>query len=97
MNSVEDANESPTWVDGNAAAGILASVFVLDATMARIICANCGHDATVAEHRVFALELGAVFRCPRCTGVTLRISVTPHGWFMDMSGAHVVHFVRPRE
>ncbi len=92
MNTVDDANESQTWVDGNAAAGILASVFMLDATRARIVCAGCGHGAALAEQRVFALEMGAVLRCPTCAGVTLRIAVTRHGRFVDMRGAEVMQF-----
>jgi Zn finger protein HypA/HybF involved in hydrogenase expression len=91
MNTLDD-NGMQTWVDGNAAAGILASVFVLDATRARIVCTGCGHAAAVAEQRVFALEMGAVFRCPTCAGVTLRIAVTQHGCFIDMRGAEVLHF-----
>jgi len=92
MNTPNDANDTPAWVDGNAAAGILASVFVLDATRARIACAGCGHACAVAEQRVFALEMGAVLRCPTCAGVTLRVAVTRHGCFIDMRGAEVVHF-----
>jgi hypothetical protein len=41
---------------------------------------------------VFALEMGAVLRCPTCACVTLRIAVTRHGRFVDMRGAEVVHF-----
>jgi Zn finger protein HypA/HybF involved in hydrogenase expression len=67
-------------------------VFVLDATRARIVCTGCGHAAAVAEQRVFALEMGAIFRCPTCAGVTLRIAVTRHGCFIDMRGAEVLHF-----
>lgn len=92
MNTSDDTNGAQAWVDGNAAAGILASVFVPDATRARIICAGCGHAAAMAEQRVFALEMGAVFRCPICADITLRVSVTRHGSFIDMRGAEVVHF-----
>ena len=92
MNTVGDATGSQNWVDGNAAAGILASVFVLDATQAQIVCAGCGHTAAMAEQRVFALELGAVLRCPTCADVTLRVTLTRHGCFVDMRGAEVVHF-----
>lgn len=92
MNTADDTNGTQAWLDGNAAAGILASVFVLDATRARIVCAGCGHAAAVAEQRAFALELGAILRCPTCAGVTLRIAVTRHGCFVDMRGAEVLHF-----
>ncbi len=92
MDTTNEANSSQDWVDGNAAAGILASVFTLDATRAQIVCAGCGDAHTVGEQRAFALAMGAVLRCPTCTGVTLRIAVTPHGCFIDMRGAEVVHF-----
>lgn len=92
MDALDDPNGAQAWVDGNAAAGILASVFMLDATQARIVCVGCGHAASLAEQRVFALEMGAVLRCPTCVGVTLRIAVTRHGSFIDARGAEVVHF-----
>jgi Zn finger protein HypA/HybF involved in hydrogenase expression len=92
MDTLDDANGTQAWMDGNAAAGILASVFVLDATRARIVCAGCGRAAAIAEQRVFALEMGAVLRCPSCAGITLRLAATPHGCFIDMRGAEVVHF-----
>jgi hypothetical protein len=54
---------------------------------------------TAAESRpastsreTFRLELGAVLRCPTCADVTLRVTLTPHGCFVDMRGAEVVHF-----
>jgi Family of unknown function (DUF6510) len=92
MDTPNEANSTQAWVDGNAAAGILASVFALDATRARIVCGGCGHATMVGEQRVFALEMGAVLRCPTCAGVTLRIAVTRHGCFIDMRGAEVVQF-----
>jgi Family of unknown function (DUF6510) len=92
MDTPNEANSIQTWVDGNAAAGMLASVFAADATRARIVCAGCGHATTVGEQRAFALEMGAVLRCPTCACVTLRIAVTRHGCFIDMRGAEVVHF-----
>ena len=94
MDTPNEANSTQAWVDGNAAAGILASVFALDVTRARIVCAGCGHASAVGEQRAFALEMGAVLRCPTCAGVTLRISVTRHGSFIDMRGAEVMHFAR---
>ena len=66
MDIPNEANCTQAWVEGNAAAGILASVF--------------------------ALEMGAILRCPACAGVTLRIAATRHGCFIDMRGAEVVHF-----
>lgn len=92
MEPLKNDIDEASWVDGNAAAGILASVFALEITQARIVCSGCGHTAALAEQRVFALEMGAVIRCPHCAGVTLRIGVTPHGHYVDMRGAEVLHF-----
>ena len=92
MNTPDETDSTQTWVDGNAAAGILATVFARDATKARIVCAGCSHAAMMGEQRAFALEMGAVLRCPNCAGVTLRIAVTRYGSFIDMRGAEVVHF-----
>lgn len=93
MDTPSEANGSEAWVDGNAAAGVLASVFAMDATRARIVCAGCGQSTAVGELRAFGLEMGAVLRCPTCAGVTLRIAATKHGWFLDLRGAEVMHFV----
>jgi Zn finger protein HypA/HybF involved in hydrogenase expression len=92
MDKPEDANGEQAWVDGNAAAGILASVFELEPTRAQLVCACCGNAAAVAEQRAYALEMGAILRCPACASVTLRIASTPHGRFLDLRGADVVHF-----
>jgi len=92
MDKLKDEVGEPAWLDGNAAAGILALVFAPEITRARIACAGCGHTGALAEQRVYALEMGAVIRCPGCARVTLRIAVTPHGRFLDMRGAAVLHF-----
>jgi len=92
MDIPDDGSCMQAWLDGNAAGGILASIFLLEPTRARIVCAHCRHAAAVAEQRLFALEMGAVLRCPACAGVTLRVAVTSHGRFLDLRGAEVMHF-----
>jgi DNA-directed RNA polymerase subunit RPC12/RpoP len=89
---LDEGKGTTDWVDGNAAAGLLATVFTRDATRARIVCAACGRAGVLAEQHVFALEMGAVIRCPACSSVTLRLGMTTHGCFLDMRGAEVVHF-----
>jgi hypothetical protein len=97
MHTVREASGIEAWVDGNAAGGILASAFSQDATRARIICGCCGQGAAVAEQRAFALEMGAVLRCPTCAGITLRVAVTPHGVFIDARGVELVHLGAQQE
>ena len=58
-------------LDGNAAAGMLSEVFVLELTAARGRCDGCGNIAAVGEARVFVDSPGLVVRCRSCESVLL--------------------------
>ena len=77
-------------LDGNAAGGLLGEVFAFEATAARATCAGCAGVAVVAELRLYAVELGAVLRCPSCDGAVVRIGRTPRGLWLDLRGASVL-------
>ena len=77
-------------LDGNAAGGLLREVFAFEATTARATCAGCSRVAPVAELRLYAVELGAVLRCPSCDGAVVRIGRTPRGLWLDLRGATAV-------
>jgi Family of unknown function (DUF6510) len=77
-------------LDGNAAGGLLREVFAFEATTARATCAGCSRVAPVAELRLYAVELGAVLRCPSCDGAVVRIARTPRGLWLDLRGASVL-------
>ena len=74
-------------LDGNAAAGLLREVFAFDATAARMTCTGCARTAPMGELRLYAIELGAILRCPSCDEAVIRIAQTPRGIWLDLRGA----------
>lgn len=77
-------------LDGNAVGGLLLEVFAFEATTARTTCAGCSRAAPVAELRLYAVELGAILRCPSCDGIVIRIARTPRGLWLDLRGAATI-------
>jgi hypothetical protein len=77
-------------LDGNAAAGLLREVFAFEATAARMTCAGCAGMVPMAELRLYAIELGAILRCPSCDMAVVRIARTPRGLWLDLRGAATV-------
>ncbi len=77
-------------LDGNAAGGLLREVFAFEATTARATCGGCARVAPMAELRLYAVELGAVLRCPSCDEAVVRIARTPRGLWLDLRGAATV-------
>lgn len=72
-------------LDGNAAGGVLAQIFLPDMTNVVSTCAGCG-----AEHPLGAARLyegaGLVLRCADCAGVLLRVVVAPGRSFIELTG-----------
>jgi hypothetical protein len=73
--------------DGNAVAGLLATVFGADVTGSEERCAHCGTVSIIGTLRVYMRGPGIVVRCPACTDIVLRIVQTPSGVRLDLSGA----------
>ena len=73
--TLDDADAAPddadAALDGNAIAGLLASVFGTDMTMAVGTCGSCGAVSVVAELAVYLSDLGAVVRCRSCESVLM--------------------------
>ena len=85
-------NESTFVLDGNAAAGLLQEIFVLEITTAQIQCDGCGSTEAVGSLRLHAAPMGAVLRCPHCDGIVMRAVHTPHGRWLEMTGARCLRF-----
>jgi Family of unknown function (DUF6510) len=85
-------NGSNVVLDGNAAAGLLQEIFVLDVTTANIQCAACGSTAVVGSLRLYGTPMGAILRCTHCDGVVMRAVHTPHGRWLEMTGARNLSF-----
>ena len=77
-------------LDGNAAGGLLREVFAFDATTARTTCSGCAKMVPMGELRLYAIELGAILRCPSCDQAVVRIARTPRGLWLDLRGAATV-------
>jgi hypothetical protein len=77
-------------LDGNAAGGLLGEVFAFDATAARTTCAGCARVTPIGELRLYAVEMGAILRCPSCNEAVVRIARTPRGLWLDLRGAATV-------
>ena len=77
-------------LDGNSAAGLFSEVFAVDLTSARATCAACGASGEVGTLRMWAVEMGAVLRCPSCGDVVLRLTSTPRGVWIDATGARSI-------
>jgi hypothetical protein len=77
-------------LDGNAAGGLLREVFAFDATAARTTCAGCARVAPIGELRLYAVEMGAILRCPSCNEAVVRMARTPRGLWLDLRGAATV-------
>lgn len=74
------------YVDGNALAGPLSEIFVVDLTAAVGRCVNCGLVGPVATLRLYQRAPGQVARCPRCGEVILRLVRGPHTAWLDLRG-----------
>jgi hypothetical protein len=84
-------------LDGNAAAGILYSIFGVEVTASPGRCAHCGTVSVVATMRAYTRGPGVVLRCPACEGVVLRIVETPKGRYVDARGAASLWLARAVE
>jgi hypothetical protein len=79
-----------TYVDGNALAGTLRTIFAVELTDAVGTCAGCGRRAAIAEARLYTRAPGLVGRCPRCDGVLLRLVTGPGRTWIDLRGMSVI-------
>jgi Family of unknown function (DUF6510) len=84
-----------SFVDGNAAAGALLSVFSIDVTDADAKCAACGNVAPVALSRVYAFEPGIVLRCCVCEHPLLRIARGTGRTWLDVRGLSYLELRTP--
>jgi phage FluMu protein Com len=76
----------PTFLDGNAVAGLLEEVFAVDVTTAVGRCQGCGAVAVLAETRVYVDAPGSVVRCAGCDSVLMRVVTAPDRTWLDLRG-----------
>jgi hypothetical protein len=73
-------------LDGNAAGGVLADVFVAEVTAAAARCDGCGAVAAVGALRAYVHAPGVVLRCPHCEAVLLRVVSDGDRCWLDLRG-----------
>jgi hypothetical protein len=74
-------------LDGNAAAGLLAEVFTVEATTAVVTCASCGGSMRLGEAIAYVSDMGTVVRCATCAEVLIRAAEIRERIMLDMRGA----------
>jgi Family of unknown function (DUF6510) len=79
-------NAEDRVLDGNAAGGLLGELFVHDMTVAAMTCGGCGAEAALGGIPDYGGTMGAVLRCAHCDTVLLRLTRTPAGLWLDLSG-----------
>ena len=85
----------PTFLDGNALAGMLEGVFTVEVTMAVGRCDGCGAVSVMAETRVYVEAPGTVVRCTGCDAVLLRVVTSPDRTWLDLRGLSYLQVATP--
>ena len=80
------------YLDGNAAAGELSKIFVMDVTGAEGQCAHCGSTKRFAEARLYMQCPGVVARCSVCEQVLLRLVTVRERVLLDVRGMTYLRF-----
>jgi hypothetical protein len=82
-------------LDGNAAAGALAELFVAEMTTAVATCATCDASRPLGELRAYLQAPGTVLRCASCGAVQLRLVRAPARAWLDLRGIRVIELALP--
>ncbi len=85
----------PTFLDGNALAGMLGEVFAVEATTAVGRCDGCGGVSVLAETRVYVDAPGTIVRCAGCDAVLLRVVSSPDRTWLDLRGLSYLQLATP--
>lgn len=79
-------SSNANYLDGNAAAGELTKIFVMDVTAAEGKCAHCGAIKRFAQAHVYMEGPGIVARCVVCQHVLVRLVSARQRVFLDVRG-----------
>jgi len=85
-------NFSDLLLGGDAGAHLVQQIFAPDVTLARIRCDACNGETGIGALTLYAAPMGAVLKCCDCDNVLMRVADTPHGLWLEMSGALNVRF-----
>jgi hypothetical protein len=77
-------------LDGNAAAGILQTIFPFDMTLAQATCTDCGTTNPLGATAAYMHGMGTVVRCPICDNPLIRVAHVKERNLLDMRGVRVL-------
>ncbi|HEY8526375.1 MAG TPA: DUF6510 family protein [Acidimicrobiales bacterium] len=87
--------DTPTPLDGNAAAGALGELFAFDITAAVATCAACRDPRPVAELRAWLDAPGLVLRCASCDAAEVRLVRAGDRAWLDLRGIQALEIGLP--
>ena len=76
-------------LDGNAAAGILQTIFPFEMTQVDVTCATCGYTCPIGATAAYMSKMGTVVRCPTCDSPLIRVANVEGRNLVDMRGVRV--------
>ncbi len=82
--------DDPWHLDGNAAGGVLDSIFSFEMTMAMATCAGCGTRHPLGAEMAYMHGMGTILRCPMCDTVLIRVAHIQGHYFLDLRGMQVL-------
>jgi hypothetical protein len=82
--------EDDQRLDGNAAGGMLDTIFAFEMTMAMATCAGCGSRSPVGAVMAYMHGMGTILRCPSCDTPLIRIAHMRNRYFLDLRGVRVL-------
>lgn len=85
---------SPTYLDGNAAAGPLSELLAFDISTTTGRCVGCQSQMAMAQCHVYSAGPGLVLRCASCDCVLIRLVATEGRAWLDMTGLACLQIVR---
>jgi hypothetical protein len=80
-------------LDGNAAAGILQELFLVEMTTVEATCAGCGQMNVVGAFMVYKHGMGTIIRCPSCDTPIIRVAQPGGHYRLDLRGCRLLEFV----
>ncbi|MBZ4020409.1 DUF6510 family protein [Streptomyces purpurogeneiscleroticus] len=86
---------TPDFLDGNAAAGDLESLFGTDMTTASGRCSDCSKQMVLGQTHAYLDGPGMVLRCPGCESVLLRLVRSPAEIWLDAGGLDYLKIPTP--
>ena len=82
-------------LDGNAAGGVLGTIFPFEMTMAMATCAGCGTRHPLGAEMAYMPGMGTILRCPMCDTVLMRVAHIQGHFFLDLRGMQVLQIAEP--